>query len=168
MLRDDLHGKVVLPDIDVGIAAHGLHQSALYLGSRVVGVVKDAELRVSALAVEVERAVLLLVEVHSPLHEFVNLCRGVAHHLLHGCTVADEVSGNHGVLYMFLEIVHFEVGDRSHTALGEISVCLVERSLADKTYLAFVLTSNLQRIAHSSHTGADNQKVVFINHKNAY
>ena len=86
-----------------------LHQSALNLEARVVGMVQDAELGVTALAVEVKLAALLLVEVHAPLHQVLDALRGIPHHLLHGCGVADVVARNHGVLNVFLEVVHLQV-----------------------------------------------------------
>ena len=109
VLRDYLHGEVVLLNVDVGARTHSRHQSALYLGARVVGVVQDAELGVSALAMQVELAVLLAVEVDAPLHELGNLLRRIAHHLLYGTTVADEVARYHRVFYMLVEIVDCKI-----------------------------------------------------------
>ena len=45
---------MVFLHVDVGTIAHSLHQSALYLGTRVVGMMQDTELRMAALAVQVE------------------------------------------------------------------------------------------------------------------
>ena len=109
VLRDYLHGEVVLLHVDVGAGAHRSHKSALYLGARVVGVVQDAELGVSALAVQVELAVLLAVEVHAPFHELGNLLRRIAHHLLYGTAVADEVARYHRVFDMLVEIVDCKI-----------------------------------------------------------
>ena len=44
MLSDDLDCKVVLQHFDVGILTNGSHQSALNLGSSIVGMMQDAEL----------------------------------------------------------------------------------------------------------------------------
>ena len=68
VLCDNLDGKVILLDVDVGIVAHGFHEAALYLGSSVVGMVEDAKLAVATLSMEVELTVLLLIEVDTPLH----------------------------------------------------------------------------------------------------
>ena len=87
VLRDDFYGKVVLPDVDVGAGSHCLHESALNLGTGVVGMVQYAELGVSALAVQVELAVAVAVEVHSPAHELAYLLGSHLHHLLHCCRV---------------------------------------------------------------------------------
>ena len=110
VLGDDFHSEVILLDVNIGTIPHGLHQTALNLGTRVVGVVQDAELRVSALAVQVERPVLLAVEVDTPLHQLLNLVGGHANHLLHGLGVADEVARNHGVLDVFVEVVDSQIG----------------------------------------------------------
>ena len=117
---------ISLLHVDVGIVAHGLHQSALYFGTRIISMVQDSELRVSALTVKVERAVLLSVEVHAPVDEFLNLGRCVSYHLLHGGTVRDIVASNHRVLDMLLEVVHFEIGHRSHASLRERRVGFLE------------------------------------------
>ena len=109
VLRDYLHGEVVLLNVDVGACTHSRHQSALNLGARVVGMVQDAELGVSALAMQVELAVLLAVEVDAPLHELGNLLRRIAHHLLYGTAVADEVARYHRVFYMLVEIVDCKI-----------------------------------------------------------
>ena len=87
VLGDDLYGEVVFLDGDVGIAPYSLHQTALNLGTSIVGMVQDAELRVSALTVQVEVSIGLTVEVHAPVHQFSDLLRGISHHLLHGLTV---------------------------------------------------------------------------------
>ncbi len=155
MLRDNLHSKMVLLDVDIRIAAHCLHQSTLNLSSGVVGMMKNTELRVSALTVKVERAVFLFIEIHSPLHQFFDLRRSISYYLLHSLAVADIVAGNHCVLNMFLEIIYFEVCYRSNSTLCKIGIGLVERSFADKTNLSFMLTGNLQRIAHSCYASAD-------------
>ena len=44
VLRDNLYSEMVLLDVDIGIVADSLHQSALYLGTRIVSVVQDAKL----------------------------------------------------------------------------------------------------------------------------
>ena len=51
VLRDDLYGKMVLQHFDIRISPYGFHQSALYLRTRVVGVVQNTELRVTTFAV---------------------------------------------------------------------------------------------------------------------
>ena len=66
MLRDNLHGEMMLQNLDVGVVAHCFHQATLNFGTRVVGMVQDAELRVTALAMQVKRTVLLLVEIDTP------------------------------------------------------------------------------------------------------
>ena len=109
VLRDDLHGKVIFLHLDIGIVTHSLHQSTLYLGSRIVGMVQDTELRVPALPVQVEGAVILLVEIHAPVHEFLNLFGSLRNHLLYSGRVADIVARNHRVLDMLVEVIDGEI-----------------------------------------------------------
>ena len=109
VLSDNLHGEVVLLDVDVRTIAHSLHQSALYFGTRIVGVVQNAEFRVSTLAVQVELAVFLAVEVDTPIHKFLYLFGRIAYYLFYGLAVADIVARNHSVLYVLVEIVDCEI-----------------------------------------------------------
>ena len=164
VLRDDFHGEVVFLDVYIGIGAHGSHQSALNFGPGVVGMVQNAELGMSALAVKVEPSVLLLVEVHPPLHEFFDLFRRFPHHLLHGLPVAHEVAGNHGVLDVLVEVVHFHVCHRCYATLGKRRVGLFKPRFADHADSSLVRSGYFQGVAHAGHSRADNQKVVFVNH----
>ena len=164
MLGDNLHGKVVLLDVNVGAGTHSRHQSTLYLGTGVVGMVQDAELRVASLAVQVEVAVLLTVEVDAPLYEFLDLFRCIAHHLFHGGTVGDVVTGNYRVFYVLVKVVKLQVCHAGHATLCERCVSLVEACFTDEAYLAFLGTCHFQCIAHTGHSGTDNQEIVFIDH----
>ena len=164
VLRDNLHREVMLLHLNVRTCPDRLHQPALNLGARVVGVVQNAELRVAALAVQVERAVLLAVEVHAPFNQFPNLLRRHAHHLLHCRAVRDVVAGNHRVLDVLVEVVHLQVRHTRHAALRERRVRLVQRRLANHTNLAFLGASHLQRVTHASHARADNQEIVLVYH----
>ena len=66
VLGKDFHGKVVVKHVDVGVSLDGLDERHLDFMARVVGVVQDAELAVTALAVQVKVALLVLVEVDAP------------------------------------------------------------------------------------------------------
>ena len=126
VLGDDLHGEVVLLDVDIGIVSNGFHQAALDLCTRVVGMVEDTELGMTALTVEVEGTVVLLIEIHTPFYQFLDLLRGVAYHLFHRLTVGDVVACDNGIGDMFVEGIHFHVGDRGDTTLCKRGICLVE------------------------------------------
>lgn len=110
VLRDDLHGEVVLQNLNLRVVAHGIHKAALNLEACVVLMVEDAELGMAALAVQVERAVSLLVEVDAPVDEVVDGGRRVLDHMLYGLGVGEPVAGNHRVVNVFLEVVHLEIG----------------------------------------------------------
>ena len=78
----------------------------LYLCTRIVLMVEDAEFGVAAFFVQVKLSVLLFVEVHSPFNELLDLFGSIAHHLLYGFAVAYPVTGNHGVFDVLVEVVH--------------------------------------------------------------
>ena len=137
VLRDDLHGVMVLHDFDVAVSAARLDESALNLEPRVVGMVEDSELRVSAFTVKVEGAVGLLVEVHAPLHQSAYAIGPTLHHLFHSLRVGDEVAGNHGVFNVLLKGIDLEVRHTRHAALRLRRIGLVDGSLANQCHLAF-------------------------------
>lgn len=162
VLGDDLDGKVVFKDVDVGTGADSLDEALLYLISRVVGMVENAELRVTALAVEVKVAVLLLVKIHAPLDELPDLSRGLGDNLADGLGVAQIVAGNHRVLDMLVKVVDLEIGDRGDTTLCQRRVCLVERRLADERHAALV--GYLERETHPGNARADDEKIILSCH----
>ena len=126
VLRDDLNGKVVFLDINVGVVANGLHESALNLCPGIVGMVQDTELGMTALTVQVKLSVLFPVEVHTPVHEFLYLLRSVAYHLLHGLAVVDIVAGDDRVGNMLVEGVRLHIRHTGNAALGKRGVGLVQ------------------------------------------
>ncbi len=130
VLGDDLHGAVMVVDVDVIGVLYAAHQGLLDCGAGVVGVVQDAEFGVSALAVQVEGAVLLAVEVDAPRQQLLNLGGCVAHHLLHCLGIGNPVAGHHRVVDVLVEIVHLKVRHRGHAALGVECVGLLEVGLA--------------------------------------
>ena len=131
VLGDDLHSEMVFFHLDVGMTTHSLHQSTLNLRTSVVSMVENAELRVSALTMQVEVAFLVLVEVYTPIDEFLDLLRSIAYHLLHRLAVGDIVTGDNRVGDMLVEGIYLQIGDTCHTTLCKRGVRLVQGSLAD-------------------------------------
>ena len=166
VLRNDFHRKEIGKYGDVGVLLHGFNQAFLYLRTRIVLVVQDAEFRVSAFFVQVEFSVIFFVEIHSPFNEFTDLSGSIAHYLFYGCTVAYPVSGNHGVFDMLVEIVYRQVGDGGYPALCEISVCLFQAGLADEGYCSFM--RHFQRKTHTGNSGADNEEIELSYHSFVY
>lgn len=160
---DDLDGKPVLEDVDVGVIAHLFHQSALNLGTGVVGVVKDSELGVATLAVEVIGTIVIAVKLHTVLDEKADPVGRVAHDLLHSFRVRQPVTGDHRVVYMFIEVVDLEIGDAGDATLGESRVGLVERRLAH--YGDAAIVGHFEREAHPGDAGADHKEIIFLNHR---
>ena len=148
VLGDNLYGKVVGQHRYVGMCLHCLDERGLNLGTRIVLIMKDAELGMSALLMEVKVAVLLLVEVDSPTYQLLNLCRSALDDLLYCSRVADVVARYHRVFNVLVKVVHREVCDRGDTSLCIIGIGLFQSCLADECDLTFV--RYLERETHSS------------------
>ena len=162
VLRQYLDGEVVVQHFDVRVGLHGAYQGRLYLCSRVVGVVQDAELRVSALAVQVEVAVLLAVELHAPLHHLAYLLGAALDHEFHGLRVAQPVACHHRVVDMLVEVVEFEVRDGGHAALCKVGVGLFQFGLAYQRDASG--TCHLERETHAGNAATDDEEIVFLLH----
>ena len=109
---------MVFEHCDVRVVLHRFHQSALYFKARVVRVVQDAELRVSAFSVQVVVSIGLLVEVDAPFHEASYAVGCIFHHLPYRLRVGDIVAGHQRVLDMFVKVVDIQVGNCGDTPLG--------------------------------------------------
>ena len=162
VLSDDFDCKTVLEHIDVLVFLNCLYQAVLNFCAGVVLVVQDSELRVSALAMQVEVAFFVSVERNAPLYELVDLLGRTFHHLFHGSRVAEKIAGNHGVLDMLFEIVDETIGYGSHTSLCQKRIGLFESGLADECHTAGV--GHLQGKAHACNARTDYKIIVFVNH----
>ena len=162
VLGENLDSEVVLKDVDILVGLDRLDQRRLYLVSRVVGVMEDAELAVPALTMQVEVALLVLVELHAPVDERLDLLGGLGDHLLDRLGVAEPVASHHGVVDVFVEVVDQQVGDTCHTALCQVGVGLVEGALADERYGACL--GDLEGKTHTSHARADDEVIIMTFH----
>ena len=88
VLSEDFDGEIVLKDVDILMFFHRLDKAVLNFGAGVVFVVEDTKFRVSTFAVQVEIAVLFLVEVYAPVDELSYLRRRFAHYLFYRRAVA--------------------------------------------------------------------------------
>ena len=156
VLRNDLHGKMILQHLDIGVVAYRFHQSALDLETGIIRMVKNAELRMSSLAVEIEGSVLFLVEINAPVDEFLNASGGIAYHLLHCRRVAQPVAGYHRVMDMFVEIIHQQVGDGGDASLRLGCIRFVQRRFATQGNTVFLGACHLESKTHACHAAADN------------
>ncbi len=84
VLGYDFYGEVVFEYVDIGVAPYGFDQTFLDFKPGVVGMVEYAEFRMPPLAVEVEGAVILLVEVNAPSDKLPYLFGSACHNLFHG------------------------------------------------------------------------------------
>ncbi len=144
MLRDYFHRKMIFKYCYAWISADSFYKSALYLKSRVIGMMKNPKFRMSSFTVEVKGAVFRAVKVHSPLHKPLNACGRISYYLLHGCWVTDIIAGNHGIIYMLFKSIDFKIGNRSDATLGFCSIGLVYGSLAHYRHFSFFCLSHLE------------------------
>ena len=110
---------------------------------------QDAELAVTALAVQVKVAFLVLVEVHAPVDKCIDLLRGIGDNLLYRFGVAEPVAGNHRVVDMLLKVIDLKIGDTCHATLCEVGVGLIKGALAYERHLTGA--GHFQSEAHSCH-----------------
>ena len=150
MLRDDFYCIEVGEYGDVWMLLHGFDERSLYFGSRIVLVVQDAELRVSALFVQVEVSVFFLVEVDAPVDEFLDLGGCITYYFFYRRAVADPVAGNHGVFDVLFEVVYGQVGYRGDASLCKIGVGLFHSGLTDEGYRP--LFRHFQGKTHTGYT----------------
>ena len=108
---DDFYGKVSFENIDILVGSHPGDEALLDFGAGVVGMVEDTKFGVSPLAMEVECAILFLVEIDTPRHELAYLFRGILHHLLDCGRVGEPVSRHHRVVDMLVEVIDQQVGN---------------------------------------------------------
>ena len=162
VLGDDLYGKVIFEYIDIGVGTHRFHKSALNLCTRIISVVEDTEFGVSAFTMEVEGAVIFLVEVHTPIDELLDLLWCLAHYLLYGCRVAKPIARHHGVVDMLLEVIDEHIGYTGYTSLCLAGVGLFEGRLAAKCNAILLRASDLKREAHARYTATDDEKIILL------
>ena len=115
--------------------------------------VQDTELRMAAFAVQIEFAVLVLVEMHAPVDQLSDLFRSLTYHLFYGLPVADPVAGYHRIFDVFFKIIYGKIGYRGNAALRKIGICLFEAGFANKSDFPFM--RHFQGKAHSCNARSD-------------
>ena len=164
MLRDDFDCEMVFQHFDVGVGTYGSHQSALNFGAGVVGVVQNAKLGMSALAVQVEITVFFFIKIHAPAHQLLDLRRCISHDLLHGGAVAYPIAGYHGVFDVFFEIIDQQICYRCNAALRFGGVGFFQGGFAHDGNFSFLGTRHLQGKTHAGNAATYDQKIKFSNH----
>ena len=162
MLSDDLDCKMILENSDVRVLFDGSDERSLYLRPRIILVMEDTELGMSPFLMQIKLPVRILVELHAPFDQLLDLPGRFAHYLFHGSPVAEPVAGYHGILNVFLEIIDLQIRNRSDTPLSEERIRLLQARLADEGDLPVV--SHLQGKAHAGDAGAYYQKVKSLYH----
>ncbi len=152
VLCDYLNGKVVFEDFYIRIVSYGLHQSPLDFSPRIVGMVQDAELGMSAFLVQIIGAVLLLVKMDTPLHQFLDSGRCITYNLFYSGRVADIVACHHCVVNMLFEIIDQQVSNRSYTALRLRGVGFFKSRFTNDGNFPFMRPCNFKSVTHSSYS----------------
>ena len=116
----------------------------------------------SALAVQVEVAIGLAVEIDAPLHELLDLLGGIAHNELNGLGVREPVASYHRVVNVLVKIINGKVCDRRYTTLSQVGVRFLKFALTDQGYTASV--GYLEGEAHACYARTDDQEVVLSLH----
>ena len=125
VLSDDLNGKMILQNSDKRIISDCFHQSALNLGTGVVGMVQDAELGMTTLTMQIELTISFLVKINAPMNQLLDLLRRILHHLLYGLRITEPITGYHSVVNMLLKIIHLQIGNTGYATLCTLSISLV-------------------------------------------
>ena len=152
VLGDDFNGKMVLEDGDGGVGKHGFDEAALDFEAGVISMVQNAKLAVAALAMEVEGAVCLLVEIHAPFHQAADGGGTAFHHLLNGTRVADVVAGHKGVLDVLAVVVFLHVRNAGNASLRFGCVALFDGGFAHKGHFPLARFGHLKGVAHAGHS----------------
>ena len=162
VLGDDVDGKLVFLQLDVGVVVDGFEQSPFDFGTGVVLVVKDAEFGVAAFAVQVETvAGPAFVEIDPILHQFADAVGGFADGHFHHLAVADAVAGNQRVLNVFVKAVAV-VHDGGYSALGISGRALGSFAFAKDAY--FAVRGYFQCIAQPRNPRPNDQEIDFVSH----
>ena len=109
VLSDDFHCVMILQNRDFLIPTYSLHQATLNLKPSIICMVKDTKFTMPPFSVEIKFTILVLIEIHTPLHQVVDSCRCITDNMLYGFNVGDVVTCNHGVFNMLFEVIHLEV-----------------------------------------------------------
>ena len=104
VLCEQVNGKVVLKKSDVWMSLYTLNQRALNLGACKVLMMKNAVLRVTALAVQVKCTILPLIKVCSPRNKVLSRLWSVADNKLYSLSVALSRATDKRILNMFSKV----------------------------------------------------------------
>ena len=144
---------------------NGFKQSAFYFGTRVVLVVQNTELGMASFTVKVKTVTCnAFVEIDSVLYQLLDTSRSLTDSHFDHFTVADAVTCNQSVLYMFIEAVTV-VHDSGNATLG--IACRAFGCFAFTQHAYFSVGSNLESKTQSGNARPYNQKINFVSHFNS-
>ena len=136
VLRYNIDSKLMLFQFNIGVIAHRLQQSTLYLGTGIILMVQNAEFRMASLSVQVKTVTgNTPVEINTILYQLAYAVGGLADGHLHHLAVADTVARHQRVLDMFIKTVAV-VHHCGYTPLGIASRTLGSLSFAKDAHLS--------------------------------
>lgn len=151
VLRQYFNCKMIFKDSDVRMLLDRLYQAVLYLGTRIILMVKDAEFGMAAFTMQVEVPFFIFIEIDTPADQLFDLLRSVAHNLFNSIAIAEPVARNHCIFNMFIEVIDDQVCHRGDTPLCEICVSFFQISFAYQGNFPF--TGYFKCETHSCNTG---------------
>ena len=114
---DEVNGDAVVQQADVGVLLNAAQQlGADFQTCGVLGV-QNAALAVASFAAQVKLAIFFGVEIHTPVKQFFNGCRGFLHDGAHRLLIAQPGTGIQRICHMFLKGVVL-VNHCGNAALG--------------------------------------------------
>ena len=161
VLGDDFHRQTVFVNLDVRILPRSQNQLLLNLVAGDILMVQNTVHGVTSLFSKGEAAVLVLVEIHTPLHQLHHSLGGLADGQLHDVTVGKLVAGHHRVLNMLLVSVRL-VDDGGDASLCIACGTVVHLRLCN--HADFAEIGGLQCETQSGNTRTDHQKIYFFTH----
>ena len=126
VLSDKFDCKTVLKHVDIWIFSDGPYQALLDFKTGIVGMMQDAEFRVSALAVQIKLSVGIPVKINTPLKQSPDLSGCTFYDFFNSLTITKPVTCDHSIVNVFVEIVDKKVGHRGYAALGKSGICFLK------------------------------------------
>lgn len=162
VLGDDIDSELIFFQDDIRVVVDSLKEAAFYFGAGIILMVKDAELAMAALTVEVEAAVLSHVEIDAILNELGDTFWGLADSHFNDLTVTDAIASDKGVGDMLLEAVAL-IHHSSNTPL-----CIFGRALGShrlRKDANFTIGGHLESETQAGDARTDDKKIDFVTHK---
>ena len=137
MLGNNFNGKMLVEHINVRMFLYRFNQAILNLFSCVIFMVKNTEIRVTTLLVKVKIALLIFIEIDTPLQQLFDLSRSLFNHFSNHLFIADSITCNQCVDHMIFKVIR-RFCHCSNTTLSIVGICLLHIGFAEDSDLSFV------------------------------